>query len=100
MSEPVTLIVTATFDPDNMPAAQRYMQAAVPMLVAGGGEILRRVKVERPVVGNAAFDACLIVSFPDGAAIDGVFGSDAYAALVEDRDAGFVGMDIVLARSL
>jgi len=100
VSEAATLIVTATFNSDNMVAAQRYMQAAVPMLVEGGGEILRRVKVDRSIVGSAAYEACLVVSFPDEAAVEAIFGSADYAALVEDRDAGFVRMDIVLARSL
>jgi len=100
MTTKTTIIITAVFNPDQMLAAQEYMQLAVPMLINGGGEIIRRVKVERVVVGDQSYHACLVMDFPSASAVDAIFNSDEYAEIVPLRETGFKSMNIVIASSM
>lgn len=97
MTTKTTIIVTAVFNPDQMASAQEYMQRAVPMLINGGGEIIRRVKVERAVVGDQGYNACLVMDFSSANAVDAVFNSDEYAEIIPLRETGFKSMNIVIA---
>ncbi len=100
MTANTSLVVTAVFNPAQMPAAQQYMQRAIPLLIGGGGEVICRVKVERAVVGDPNYNACLVMGFPSADAVDAVFNSEAYAEIIPLREAGFKSMDIVIARSM
>lgn len=94
------VIVTASFNPEQMPAAQQYMLRAIAMLVNGGGEIVCRVKVKRAVIGDPKYQACLVMRFPSESAALAVFESKAYAEIVPLREAGFDAMDIAITSSM
>ena len=100
MTTKTTIVVTAVFNPEQMPAAQQYMQRAIPLLINGGGEVICRVKVEHAVVGDSKYNACLVMNFPSADAVEAVFKSDAYTAIVPLREAGFKSMDIVIASAM
>lgn len=95
-----TIVVTAVFNPEQMLEAQQYMQRAIPLLINGGGEVICRVKVDRAVIGDAKYNACLVMDFPSASAVDEVFKSEAYAKIIPLREAGFKSMDIVVASSM
>ncbi|OIQ99142.1 hypothetical protein GALL_188790 [mine drainage metagenome] len=97
MSIKTTIIVTAVFNPDHMPAAQEYMKQAIPMLINGGGEVIRRVKVTRAVVGHKKYSVFLVMDFPSERAVDAIFSSKAYAEIIPLRNIGFKSIDIVCA---
>jgi len=100
MTTKTTIVVTAVFNPEQMPAAQQYMQRAIPLLVNGGGEVICRVKVERAVIGDSKYNACLVMNFPSASAVEAVFKGEAYAEIIPLREAGFKSMDIVIASSM
>lgn len=62
-----------------------YSGAAGPTVVAAGGAVLARGKVSS-LAGSFAADACLIVKFPDAAAVQAWYQSPAYQALIPLRD--------------
>lgn len=62
-----------------------YSGAAVPTLVAAGGEVLTRGKVHA-LVGSFSADACLIVKFADAQAARQWYESAEYQALIPLRD--------------
>lgn len=100
MTTKSTLIITAVFNPDNMASAQEYMQRAISLLVKAGGEIVRRVKVERAILGEQNYHACLVMDFPTSNAVDTVFNSSEYAEIIPLRELGFKAMTIVIANSM
>lgn len=97
MTTKTTIVVTAVFNPEQMQAAQEYMQRAIPMLIDGGGEIIRRVKVTRSVIGENKNSAFLVMDFPSENAVDAIFSSEAYVEIIPLRDRGFKSLDIVCA---
>lgn len=100
MTTKITIVVTAVFNQEKMPAAQQYMQRAIPLLINGGGEVICRVKAERAVVGDSKYNACLVMNFPSADAVEAVFDSEAYAEIIPLREAGFKSMDIVIASAM
>lgn len=95
-----TMIVTAQPNPDHAEEAQAYVGKALPMLLEAGGTLLKRVKVQKPVVGEQTFALSLVMEFPTTEIIDGVFSSDAYAQIAPHRDKGFAFMNIVVCEDL
>lgn len=69
----------------NAARLQDYASAALPTVLAGGGEVVSRGKV-RGLAGSFAADTCLIVKFPSAAAIDAWYNSPGYQALIAVRD--------------
>lgn len=70
------------------------------MLIDGGGEIIRRVKVTRSVIGENKNSAFLVMDFPSENAVDAIFSSEAYAEIIPLRDMGFKSLDIVCANPM
>ncbi|MEO0912061.1 MAG: DUF1330 domain-containing protein [Pseudomonadota bacterium] len=97
MADPITFVALGTPDPEGAEALARYAEAAVPMLVAAGGEPRFRARRVETLVGEDAPDTVFAVDFPDGDAVKGVLASDAYKALVPDRDAAFRKVTFLLA---
>lgn len=100
MSDTVTLIVTATPNPDEPEAMKAYLEGVFPILEKAGGEVVRRVSVVKPVIGEQTFLAAMVMEFPSVEAIDAAFASDAYKALIPDRDKGFSKLDAVVTRTM
>ncbi len=99
MDSKTTLVVTATPDPNEMPAAQQYLQDVVPLLARAGGRLIKRVEVVRVISGRPSA-MVVVMEFDSARAITEVFKSNAYAALVPARDLGFREMNILLADDL
>lgn len=95
-----TMIVTAQPNPEFAEEAQTYVSKALPMLIEAGGKLLKRVKVQKPVVGQQTFALSLVMEFPNAEIIEGVFSSEAYAQIAPHRDKGFAFMNIVVCEDL
>jgi len=66
---------------------KRYSEAAAPTIAAAGGEMVLRGAKVRALAGAAdGHGAAGVIRFPDMAAVERWYGSDAYQALVPLRD--------------
>lgn len=95
-----TMIVTAQPNANHPEEAQTYVKQALPMLLEAGGTLLKRVKVQKAVVGEQTFALSLVMEFPDARAIEQVFSSEAYANIATHREKGFVFMNILICEDL
>ncbi|MEL7098733.1 MAG: DUF1330 domain-containing protein [Pseudomonadota bacterium] len=95
-----TMIVTAQPNPDFADEAQAYVGQALTMLLEAGGTLLKRVRVQKPVVGEQTFALSLVMDFPDAETIEGVFSSEDYARIAPHRDKGFAFMNILICEDL
>ena len=66
----------------------RYRAAVPATLVPWGGQVLFRAPRIATLGGTSEHDEVVVVRFPDRAAAEGWFRSDAYQALIPLRDAG------------
>lgn len=91
-----TLIVTASLAEGQDEARGRYLQAVTPLLIAAGGQPVKRLRVTNVVAGNADSALALVMDFPDADTVTAAFASDEYQALLPDRDAGFSTIEILV----
>jgi uncharacterized protein (DUF1330 family) len=95
-----TLLVTATPAEGQNEAMGRYLQAVGPLLVAAGGTPVKRVRVTDTISGTAGTAMALVMDFESAEALTDLFASDAYQALIPDRDKGFSSVDILVTETL
>ncbi len=69
-------------------------------LVGAGGTPVKRVRVTDTITGTAGTAVVLVMDFESTEAIQGVFASDAYKALLPDRETGFSNIEILIAEPL
>ena len=95
-----TLVVTATPAEGQNEAMGRYLQGVGPLLAGAGGIPVKRVRVTDTLSGTSGTGMVLIMDFEDAEAIRELFASDAYQALIPERDKGFSSIDILITESL
>lgn len=99
MNEKTTLVVTAVPNPHEMASVQEYLKGVLPLLMAAGGKLVRRLKVDKVIRGNRS-GMVLVMDFDSADAITAMFESKDYAALVPVRDRGFAEMSIMLTNEM
>ena len=100
MSQPTTLVVTASPNPDAPEAMQAYFKGVLPLLMGSGGKLVKRLKVADVLVGEPAYGMVLVMDFDSKDAISAMFESDEYKALIPAREEGFKSMTINFAEEL
>ncbi len=99
MNESTTLIVTATPNSNEMASVQQYLKGVMPLLMAAGGNLVKRQKVGKLIHGSPS-GMVLVMDFDPANAISAMFDSDEYAALIPVRDRGFTEMNILLTHEM
>lgn len=99
MNEKATLVVTATPNREEMEAVHAYLQGVLPLLLNAGGQLVKRLKVDKVVNGNRS-GMVLVMDFDSADAINDLFDSDDYVALIPVRDTGFSEMNIMVGHGM
>ena len=99
MDEKTILVVTAVPNPNEMDSVQEYLQAVLPLFKGAGGKLVKRLKLDKVLLGNPS-GMILVMDFDSAAAIIELFESDEYAALIPTRDRGFKEMNILLTNEM
>ncbi len=99
MNEKTTLVVTAVPNPNEMASVQEYLKGVMSLLMGAGGKPVKRVKVDQAIHGKPS-GMVLVMDFDSEDAINGMFKSEDYAALVPVRDRGFAEMNIMLTHEM
>ena len=94
MNEKATLVVTATPNPHEMEAVKDYLQEVLPLLLGAGGKPVKRLKVDELIHGTPC-GMVLVMDFDSNEAINNLFESEEYAALIPVRNQGFIEMNIL-----
>lgn len=85
----VKVIASIKVNPEEPDALRTYLDVTMPLLDAAGGQIVQSFEKGESVVGELDFDRVMIVEYPDLAALDKVFKSEAYKAIIPIRDKAF-----------
>ena len=99
MDSKTTLVVTAIPNPNEMESVQEYLQAVLPLFMGAGGKLVKRLKLDKVILGNPS-GMVLVMDFESAEAITAFFESDEYAALIPTRDRGFAEMNILLTNEM
>ena len=99
MADKATLVVTAVPNPSEMASVQEYLHGVLPLLMGAGGTLVRRLKTNKVVNGRPA-GMVLVMDFDSADAVDALFESDDYGALIPARDKGFSEMNILITQGM
>lgn len=94
---PVQVIAFVTINEDNPLALAKYLETTTPLLEDAGAEIVQRFLVSEVVVGHKPAQSVVIVNYPSREAVDRVFKSAAYEALIPIRDKAFSEYHVSIA---
>ena len=92
----VKVIALVTVNDDQPLALAAYLQATAPLLKAAGATILQRFALTDTVVGEKPSQSVLIVEYPSRQAVDDVFQSDTYKAIIPTRDRAFSAYSVAV----
>lgn len=95
-----TPLVTLTLAEGQNEAMGRYLQGVQPLLGAAGGAPVKRLRVTETITGTAGTAMALVMDFDNTEAITSVFASDAYQALIPDRDKAFSTVEILVTEPI
>lgn len=87
---PVTVLAHLTIAEDQPVALAAYFKATMPLLEAAGARIVKRFRLTDAIVGQHPSETVVIVEYPSRAAVDLVFGSPDYRAIIPIRDIAFL----------
>lgn len=99
-TDKTTLIVTSSPNPNEMAALKEYVQGVMPLLFNLGGTVVKRSKLTDSYHGEQSFVFLLVMDFPSKKELTEMFDSDAYKALIPNRDKGFTYINILYAEDL
>ena len=69
--------------------ANQYFAATMPLLEQARAEIIDQMTVDHAIVGDRVGAQIFVVLYPDIAALNSVFESDAYKQIIPTRDKAF-----------
>ena len=99
VTEKATLVVTALPNTDDMSSVQEYLHGVMPLFVAAGGTLVKRLKVDQVINGSPSGMA-MVMDFDSAEAINDLFASPEYAELLPLRDRGFTDMNILITQEM
>jgi uncharacterized protein (DUF1330 family) len=92
----VQVIAFVTVNEAEPQALAAYLEATGPLLARAGAEIVQRFALSEMLVGRGPAQSVIIVDYPSRAAVDQVFQSPEYAAIVPIRERAFLHYHIAV----
>lgn len=96
---PITVIALTTVNPDAIEALNIYLETTRPLLEAAGAEIVQGFEISETIVGETLPERVMIVRYPSRAAVDQVFQSPAYQAIIPVRERAFLRYQIGISEA-
>ena len=92
----VTVLAFVTVAEDAPDALAAYFRVTDPLLKRAGARIVKRFSIHDVVVGKKPAQTVVMVEYPSREAVDMVFGSPEYAAVIPHRDRAFLDYAITI----
>lgn len=92
----VTVLAFVTIAEDAPDALAAYFRVTDPLLKKAGARIIKRFSIHDVVVGKKPAQTVVMVEYPSREAVDMVFGSEEYAAVIPHRDRAFLDYAITI----
>lgn len=93
----VTVVALLSINEAEPAALGEYFRITTPLLDRAKARIVRRFTLNEALVGKRPAQMAVIVEYPDRAAVDMVFQSDAYRSAIPYRDKAFLKYEVSVA---
>ncbi|MCT4557866.1 MAG: DUF1330 domain-containing protein [Pelagimonas sp.] len=85
----IFVIGCVTVNPAEPDAFQHYLDVTSPLLEKAGARVIQQFSLENALIGEKPAEMIMIVEYPDMAAVDGLFQSPEYQAVIPVRNRAF-----------
>lgn len=92
----VTVLAFVTIAEDAPDALAAYFRVTDPLLKKAGARIVKRFSINDVIIGRKPAQTVVMVEYPSRDAVDMVFGSAEYAAVIQYRDRAFLDYAITI----
>lgn len=96
----VTVLAMITMAENQGAALSRYLEVTAPLLERANAVVTQMFTLNEAVVGHRPAKRVIMVEYPNREAVDLVFNSDEYKALIPMRDIAFSSYDISIAEQV
>lgn len=96
----VIVLATVTFAENQIAALTTYLETTAPLLERANAKVTKMFDMTETIVGHRPAKRMILVEYPDRAAVDMVFNSDEYKALIPIRDIAFSSYDVTIAEQV
>lgn len=86
----IQVVACLTLNPDEPEAIQTYFDTAMPLIESVGAVIRQRFDIGEAIIGERIAETMMVVEYPDHDALESVFESDDYKAIIPARDKAFL----------
>jgi len=93
----VTVVAMVSMNDDEPLALAEYFRVTGPLLEKAGATIKKNFTINEVVVGHRPAKTVFIVEYPNKAAVDMVFKSPEYQAVIPSRDLAFSEYSVTIA---
>ena len=83
------VLASLRINAENPEAVNTYFKAAMPLIEAEGGKGVEQIDLGEQLIGKDGSSFIFVVDYPDRDAIDRVFKSTEYEAIIPVRDKAF-----------
>jgi len=91
------MVAIAALNLDGKQFAKSYSESVKAILPNFGGHPAARYELAEALVGDKSANVVLVIEFDDEESVRSFLASEAYQALLSERDKGFKSMNIFLA---
>lgn len=93
----VKVIALVSINDDEPLALAEYFRVTTPLLEKVGAKVESNFTINEVVVGHRPAKMVIIVNYPSRAAVEAVFNSPEYQALIPTRDLAFTEYSVTVA---
>ena len=90
----IEVIASLTFNAEEPKAVETYFQVATQLMEKAGAKVTQQIQVGASVIGEQAMEIVMLVEYPSFDALEDVFKSEEYQALIPIRDKAFVKYNV------
>lgn len=91
---PLQVVACVTINKDEPDALAEYFKVTLPLMESVGARIVEKREIGPAVVGDSIGETLMVVEYPDYDALDRVFKSAAYKAIIPARDKAFLSYNV------
>ena len=95
----IQLVASLTVNPDEPEALRTYFDVAMGLIEDVGAKLSQKIEYGDPVIGDKPFEMVMLVDYPNYEAVRKVFHSEAYRAIIPERDKAFLKYNICLVQT-
>lgn len=96
----ITVIGLVTVAKGEDAALAQYLEVSARLLERANAVVTKRFAVNEAVIGSGTVKSVIMVEYPSREAVDAVFLSEEYQALIPIRDRAFASYDISIAEQM